>query len=353
MLSLSAELKQSRFALYRWPKIIWAHAYRDFKLYYEQDDELHYFVVRASSQKIMARVFLVLFSIFLVAFITLTTHSVFSISRFKDLELEKIHAEQKRNEALSVLSQLSGENSPVSENASQEELLRMAQEYKQRVNRLEQMVQFSSQELARANRSLEMGLKAAGLKPADLNRIRLSVEKNYLPSGGPSAPLETNQAQEKIFKPFKASLEQSEELNRIIKAFPTYDPVRYAFVSSKFGARIHPITHQLSFHEGVDYIPTLDMNSYCTQAGRVISVSYSKDGYGNMVMIEHKHGIKTLYGHLNKIIVKENQIVKPGQVIGKIGSTGFSTGRHLHYEIIVNESKINPSIMTAMAKNVY
>lgn len=51
--------------------------------------------------------------------------------------------------------------------------------------------------------------------------------------------------------------------------------------------------------------------------------------------------------------MKENQIVKPGQVIGKIGSTGFSTGRHLHYEIIVNESKINPSIMTAMAKNVY
>jgi murein DD-endopeptidase MepM/ murein hydrolase activator NlpD len=215
------------------------------------------------------------------------------------------------------------------------------------------MVQFSSQELARANRSLEMGLRAAGLKPADLNRIRLSVDRNFLPSGGPSAPIEANPEQEKVFKSFKASLEQSEELNRIIKAFPTYDPVRLAFVSSKFGARIHPITRQLSFHEGVDYIPTLDMNSYCTQAGRVITVSHSKDGYGNMVVIEHPHGIKTLYGHLNKIFVKENQTVKPGQVLGKIGSTGFSTGRHLHYEIIVNESKINPSIMTAMAKNVY
>jgi murein DD-endopeptidase MepM/ murein hydrolase activator NlpD len=353
MLSLSVELKNSRFALYRWPQIIWFHAYRDFKLYYEQDDELHYFVVKSTSQQLMARIFLVLFILIFAAFVTLTVHSVFSFSRFKNLEQEKIIAEQKRNEALSVLSQLSGENNPVSANASQEQLLQMAQEYKQRVHHLEQMVQFSAQELSRANRSLEMGLKAAGLKPADLNRMRVSLERTIVPSGGPSVSIESSPEQEKAYKAFKSSLQQSEELNRVIKAFPTHDPVRYAFVSSKFGARIHPITHQLSFHEGIDYIPTFDTNAYSTMNGRVMSVSHSKDGYGNMVMIEHPHGVKTLYGHLNKIYVKENQTINPGQVIGKIGNTGFSTGRHLHYEILVNESKLNPSIMTAMAKNVY
>lgn len=353
MLSLSTELKHSKLACYRWPMIIWRHAYRDFKLYYEQDDELHYFVIHAKSQQLTARIALVLTAFILLLFSVLMIHSVLSIWQFRHLEAEKIHAEKKRNEALSVLTQLSGETGTLSSNATPEQLLQMAQEYQQRVNRLEHMVQFSSQELARANRALEMGLKAAGLKPSDLKQMRLSMGHDAVASGGPVATIEPSSAQQEAYQDFQLNLQKGEQMNRLIKAFPRHEPVRFGFISSKFGARIHPITQKLSLHEGVDYSPTVDSNTYCTMMGRVISVGYSKEGYGNMVLIQHQYGVKTLYGHLNKIYVQQNQWVKLGQVIGKIGSSGFSTGRHLHYEILVNESKVNPSIMTAMANHVY
>lgn len=353
MLSLSAELKQCRKAFYRWPKVIWGHMYRDFKLYYEQDDELHYFVVSARTQQSLARFSLILVVFLMVVFTFLSVHSGLSVVRFNHLEQQKIIAEKKRKEALEALSQLSGEMHDISESASQDQLMRMAQEYKQRVTRLEQMVEFSSQELARANRSLEMGLKAAGLKPADMKKMTLSLAESVLPSGGPDPELDFATEKKDLLSNFKTHLHQNEILNRMIKSFPAQQPVRYGFSSSKYGLRIHPITKRLTFHEGDDYVPTFDTNAYATSAGTVKSVAHSQQGYGNVVVIEHVNGVSTLYAHLGKINVRQWQKVKSGDVVGKIGNTGFSTGQHLHYEIIVDQTKVNPSMMTAMAKNVY
>lgn len=353
MLSLSSELKRCRKSIHLWPKVIWTHLYRDFKLYYEQDDELHYFVVSARTQRSLARISLVLLFIVISSFIFLSVHSGLSIVRFNHLEQEKIVAEKKRKEALEALSQLSGEAQNIAENASQDELLHMAKEYKERVSRLEQMVEFSTQELARANRSLEMGLKAAGLKSSDLNRLKLSLANQILPSGGPDPTLEFDDEHAQMFNNFKTRLSENESLNKLIKAFPSRNPVRLGFSTSKYGLRIHPITKQLTFHEGDDFVPTLDTNAYITSQGTVKSVVFSQHGYGNVVTVNHSHGISTLYAHLGSINVKPNQKVKVGDVVGKIGNTGFSTGQHLHYEIIVNDTKVNPSIMTAMAKNVY
>ncbi len=353
MLSLSAELKQSRKAFYKWPKVVWSHMYRDFKLYYEQDDELHYFVVSAKTQQSLARLLLIFIVFFISVLTFLSVHSGLSVVRFNHLEHEKIVAEQKRKEALDALSQLSGEMRDMSDNVTQEELLHMAKEYKQRVTRLEQMVQFSSQELAKANRSLEMGLKAAGLKPSDMNKIRLGLVNSLLPSGGPDPEVDFATEKKDLLSNFKTNLRENELLNQVIKSFPVYHPVRYGFSSSKYGLRIHPITKRLTFHEGDDYVPTIDTNAYATLNGKVRTIVHSQQGYGNMVIVDHPNGISTLYAHLGKINVRPWQIIKPGDVIGQIGSTGFSTGQHLHYEIIVNETKVNPSMMTAMAKNVY
>ena len=87
------------------------------------------------------------------------------------------------------------------------------------------------------------------------------------------------------------------------------------------------------FHEGIDISAKLGTAIYSTAQGRVIDVTYSPFGYGNKIILEHAYGFETLYAHLNTIKVREGQLIKKNQFIGTVGSTGLSTGPHLHYEI--------------------
>jgi len=111
---------------------------------------------------------------------------------------------------------------------------------------------------------------------------------------------------------------------------------------SGFGTRIHPISKKLKFHSGIDIGCPSGTDVLSTASGKVIRIQYSKTGYGNNIVIEHSNKYKTLYAHLKNISVKVNQRISKGQVIGYSGSTGTSTNPHLHYEVIVNNKKVNP-----------
>lgn len=100
---------------------------------------------------------------------------------------------------------------------------------------------------------------------------------------------------------------------------------------------------QMQFHKGVDIAAPMGTDVYCAAQGKVIFAG-QKSGYGNCVIIEHGNGLATLYGHLSKILVDANQQVKIGDVIAKVGSTGRSTGPHLHYEVRKNNTPINPKL---------
>lgn len=100
---------------------------------------------------------------------------------------------------------------------------------------------------------------------------------------------------------------------------------------------------QMQFHKGVDIAAPMGTDVYCSAQGKVIFAG-QKSGYGNCVIIEHGNGLATLYGHLSKILVDANQQVKIGDVIAKVGSTGRSTGPHLHYEVRKNNTPINPKL---------
>lgn len=100
---------------------------------------------------------------------------------------------------------------------------------------------------------------------------------------------------------------------------------------------------QMQFHKGVDIAAAMGTDVYCAAQGKVIFAG-QKSGYGNCVIIEHGNGLATLYGHLSKILVDANQQVKIGDVIAKVGSTGRSTGPHLHYEVRKNNTPINPKL---------
>ncbi|AHH04638.1 hypothetical protein BmHG_00781 [Borrelia miyamotoi] len=118
-------------------------------------------------------------------------------------------------------------------------------------------------------------------------------------------------------------------------------PLKKFIISSDFGFRADPFTGMGSFHTGIDLSASINSLVFCTSYGVVIEVGYN-DIYGNFVLIEHKNGIKSLYGHLNSCIVKKGDILRTGDIIGRVGQTGRSTGPHLHFEILKKNLPVNP-----------
>lgn len=112
-------------------------------------------------------------------------------------------------------------------------------------------------------------------------------------------------------------------------------------VSSPFGYRVHPIFHVRKMHTGIDLAAGMGTPIKAADSGTVVQAGW-RGGYGKCVVISHGNGVATLYAHQSVILVSVGDTVKPGQVIGKVGSTGYSTGAHLHFEVRVNGSPVDP-----------
>lgn len=131
----------------------------------------------------------------------------------------------------------------------------------------------------------------------------------------------------------------------MLSAIPSIQPIqnkKLTRIASGYGKRIHPIYKTVQFHEGLDFTTQIGAPVYATGKGEVIRKNYSKRGYGNQLMIDHGHGYKTRYAHLSEFKVKEGETVQRGELIGKIGNSGLSTGPHLHYEVRKNGEPVNP-----------
>ncbi len=112
-------------------------------------------------------------------------------------------------------------------------------------------------------------------------------------------------------------------------------------VSSSYGYRMHPIYKTMKFHAGMDFTGAIGTPIYATGNGLVVESQFDK-GYGRHVIIDHGFSYKTMYAHMEKIVVKKGQTVKRVDVIGYLGNTGLSTGPHLHYEVRKNEKPVDP-----------
>ncbi|WP_321818068.1 MULTISPECIES: M23 family metallopeptidase [unclassified Paraburkholderia] len=138
------------------------------------------------------------------------------------------------------------------------------------------------------------------------------------------------------------ALEQAvAEHEAALQAFPGRRPTEAGRLGSPFGNRIDPFTKRLSFHPGLDIVAPTGTPIFAAAGGRVIFAG-PKAGYGNCVDIDHGNGFTTRYGHASKIDVQVGQIVLAGDHIADVGSTGRSTGPHLHFEVIVNGTQVNP-----------
>lgn len=121
---------------------------------------------------------------------------------------------------------------------------------------------------------------------------------------------------------------------------PSIWPVQ-GWVTSEFGSRFSPFTGMPKFHEGVDIAAPYSSPIYAPADG-VISFAGGKGGYGNAVILDHGYGVSTLYGHTSSMYVKEGDKIKRGQMLAAVGSTGASTGPHLHYEVHVDGVPTDP-----------
>jgi murein DD-endopeptidase MepM/ murein hydrolase activator NlpD len=132
-------------------------------------------------------------------------------------------------------------------------------------------------------------------------------------------------------------------MNNQLKYYPAAVPTN-GNITSYYQKRKDPFTGAITEHTGVDIRAPKGTIVKATADGIVEETRYDSSGYGNEIIIDHLNGYKSLYGHLNEIDVKRKEYVTRGERIGTVGSTGKSTGNHLHYEISYNEKKINPGI---------
>lgn len=132
----------------------------------------------------------------------------------------------------------------------------------------------------------------------------------------------------------------SENLEKFAEAIPTFVPAK-GKITSPFGMRKHPITKIRTNHNGIDIDSPKGDPIYAAASGEVIFSGYTP-GFGYHIIIDHKNGFQTLYAHSSKLISKKGDLVKKGQKIANVGSTGRSTGPHLHFEMRIYDSLVNP-----------
>jgi murein DD-endopeptidase MepM/ murein hydrolase activator NlpD len=173
----------------------------------------------------------------------------------------------------------------------------------------------------------------------------LGVKPDAAASGGPFVPVKLPPANEGFQRAlFQVNLARSEaeQLTDTLRTVPVRSPVEGVIdETSPFGIRMDPFLHQPAMHTGIDIRGEIGEPVHATAAGRITNAGWD-GGYGNMVEIDHGNGLATRYGHLSQIDVHVGDDVRIGQVIGRIGSTGRSTGPHLHYETRVNGQPVNP-----------
>ncbi len=170
------------------------------------------------------------------------------------------------------------------------------------------------------------------VEEADIPHLVSSAETNFY---------ELDIQMKELFAGLTKAKEEVLAYQHLRRITPSIWPTASRKITSEFGIRDDPFTGSPSRHTGIDIAGPYNEDVYATADGVVKFVGYDR-GSGNNIIIDHSAGIQTRYMHLSKYLVKVGQKVKKGEVIGHLGSTGRSTGPHLHYEVIKNGKKVDP-----------
>ncbi|MBS0483096.1 MAG: M23 family metallopeptidase [Proteobacteria bacterium] len=195
----------------------------------------------------------------------------------------------------------------------------------------------------------EQRLSALGLNP----RAMLAGLDDQAAQGGPLIQLATSSdgSLDPRFQRLGLSLARMDALERSVRGLPQVLPASLEYISSGFGFRSDPFTGAGAFHPGLDFRGPIGAPIYAAARGTV-SFAGVRSGYGNCVEIDHGNGLVTRYAHMSAFRTTVGKQVLPGEVIGLIGSTGRSTGPHLHFEVRIGDRPVNPRPFLEAAPHV-
>ncbi|OYY91049.1 MAG: peptidase M23 [Sphingomonas sp. 28-66-16] len=182
-------------------------------------------------------------------------------------------------------------------------------------------------------------VRQLGIAPERLAPAAGGVGGPYEPVNGNEPVAEANADAQ--FRSLFMTWKKLDTLQHAVISIPSAEPVAQVSFSSRFGVRSDPFRGTAAMHAGVDIPGAIGTPVYATADG-IVSRAERSGGYGNLVEVNHGRGIATRYGHLSKILVAANTRVTRGQVIALMGSTGRSTGSHLHYEVRIDGQAVNP-----------
>ncbi len=308
---------------------LWSREYHDSRIILEQRGYLRYFSVTARLQRNVVRILIVLGLTFVSGFILLVLFSLLLMAG--NARLERSH--NQIYEAL--IGSAPDISEPGGKSISREDMLELARTIRDRDREIRRFVANSSINLATENSSLKARLDASSLSSK-----AISVIQGRAPTGGFDSP------RENIKNPLLRGVlfdevEKNRALMDVLTALPSVMPLKEFALSSPFGMRSHPVSGRPKFHMGVDLLSGTSDEVRPAKVGKVV-MAHEYQEYGNTVIIRHDRGIETLYGHLASISVKEGQDVDADTVIGMVGNTGSSTGKHLHFEISVGGYPVDP-----------
>lgn len=200
---------------------------------------------------------------------------------------------------------------------------------------------------------IEDALSGAGLSVDDL------IDDQHLDGsaqGGPFIPIELGDWEEGTLRRSLGSLNRDvarwNTLQALAETLPLGKPLRDYYVTSSFGPRKDPMNSRVAVHQGLDMGAPYKSPVYATGAGKVIYAGW-RGRYGRLVEIDHGNGLKTRFGHLNKVLVRKGEMVDQTTRVGLLGNSGRSTGPHLHYEVLVDGKPTNPVKFIKAGVNVF
>ena len=333
-------LKFSKNELRRWTKLVvglWDREYHDSRIILEQQGDLKYLVIPARFQRNLARTLLVTVSVTSVLLVGMSGTAAYLHTR--KMMLEDSHKE------IYVALQSAGIN-PDAQNGeyTQDDMLEMARTIRERDMQIRQYLGDWTENLASRNSQLRTLVKNSGL-----NEKVISIIQGNQKVGGFSENFKPNSL---LSSAFAKETAINSELKSVLEALPEKMPLEEYVITSDFGIRKHPIDHKPNLHAGIDLIPLANKDNVRAVKPGKVTIARHHGHMGNTVIVRHDRGLETLYGHLDKILVKEGQEVAEDAVLGTVGNTGQSTGKHLHFEVLIGSYQVDPKKVVQTAQNV-
>lgn len=318
----------------------WTRDYQDARIILEQNGDLKYLNISAKIQRLFVRSSIVTTSALLLMILALASTS---INLFTSRErLERSHEEIYRALLSSALDGKEAQDVQLSE----DQMVALAQNIRDRDMSIRRFVDTSMVAVSQENDTMKNQLDSSGLT----EKIVKIIQQNSAHGGltPDNSLLDNPLLRGKVAE----ELSTNRTLREVLYALPSHMPVTNYSVSSDFGIRKHPVTGIPHFHTGVDLLTaTNDDNVHPVKPGIIVMAEFHST-YGNTVVVRHTNGVESLYAHLAGISVKVGDKVGMDDVIGRIGNTGISTGKHLHLEILVGGYPVNPQKVIRTAQYV-